>query len=139
MSLCTSIAATRSCITLTRHLLKQLERKTGNTEGGPPDGTPHSNQETDTRARSSSGHDPQRGSQHQTWLRPRTVQSEPVTTDGTPDPACTFRPAPTYETTANHAQTPARPQFHPGHRATKWPIFSLVCHWLQDFLRNAGP
>jgi len=28
-------------------------------------------QETDTRARSSSGHDPQRGSQHQTWLRPR--------------------------------------------------------------------
>ena len=39
---------------------------------------------------------------------------------------------PSCETTANHAQTPARPQFHPGHRATKWPILSLVCHWLQD-------
>jgi len=38
-----------------------------------------------------------------------TVQSEPVTTDGTPDPACTFRPAPSCEPTANHAQTPARP------------------------------
>src|SRR5579859_1290460 len=98
----------------------------------PPDGTPHINQETDTRARSSSGHDPQRGSRHQTWLRPRTVRSEPVTTNGTPDPACTFRPAPSCETTANHAQTPARPQFHPGHRATKWPIFSLVSHCFRD-------
>ncbi len=36
------------------------------TQGAPPDGTPHINQETDTRARSSSGHDPQRGPQHQT-------------------------------------------------------------------------
>ena len=53
-----------------------------------------------------------------------------MTTDGTPDPACTFRPAPSCETTANHAQTPARPQFHPGHRATKWPIFSLVAQRL---------
>ncbi len=26
----------------------------------------------------------------------------------------------------NHAQTPARPQFHPRHRATKWPIFFLT-------------
>ena len=49
-----------------------------------------------------------------------------MTTDGTPGPACTFPPSPILRNTANHAQTPARPQFHPGHRATKWPIFSFV-------------
>src|SRR5215472_13731764 len=72
---------------------------------------------------------PQRGPQHQTLLRPRTVQSEPVTTGGTPAPACTLPPQPstaTAATAANHARTPARPQFHPGHRATKWPIFFFV-------------
>ena len=68
-----------------------------------------------------------------------TVQSTPVTTDGTPDQACTFRPSPVPRNQANHAQTPARPQFHPGHRATKWPIFSLTGVPPIRLLRPARP
>jgi uncharacterized membrane protein len=47
-----------------------------------------------------------------------------VTTDGAPDPACTFRPAPSCETTANHTQTPARPDFIPGIAPRSGPSFS---------------
>ena len=51
-----------------------------------------------------------------------TVQSDPVTTDGTPPPACPFHPSYRPRNHRSHAQTPARPQFHPGHRATQWRI-----------------
>src|SRR5437763_104574 len=122
MSLCTSIEATRSCITFTRHLLKrhiELNRE----HSAPPDGTPHINQETDTRARSGSGHDPQRGPQHQTLSRPRTVRSEPVTTDGTPPPACTFHTA---ATRRNHRKPRADPSPPPiSSRASRHEVAHL--------------
>jgi len=51
-----------------------------------------------------------------------TVQSESVTTDGTPAPACTFRPAATHRNHRKPRADPSPPQFHPGHRATQWPI-----------------
>ena len=51
-----------------------------------------------------------------------TVQSNPVTTDGTPPPACPFHPSYRPRNHRSHAQSPARPQFHPGHRATQWRI-----------------
>jgi hypothetical protein len=66
----------------------------------PPDGnrraarqSPGSVQETDTRARSSSGGYPSRGLRHRSNKRPRTVHAQAVTTGGTSVRLCTFRPA----------------------------------------------
>ena len=94
----------------------------------PPDGTPHINQETDTRARSGSGHDPQRRSQHHTHLRPRTVQSNPVTTDGTPPPACPFHPS-------YRRPEPPQPRANPSpppisSRASRHAVAHLFLTWL---------
>jgi hypothetical protein len=42
-----------------------------------------------------------------------TIQSNPVTTDGTPPPACPFHPSYCPRNHHGHAQTPARPNFIP--------------------------
>jgi hypothetical protein len=67
--------------------------------------------------------DPQRGPWHQTFQRPRTVQSEPVTTDGTPPPACTFHPAATCQ---NRRKPPADPSPPPiSSRASRHEVAHL--------------